>query len=198
MMVGWSCCWHEPYRPHKRELNDMEKLMAKKTVFVTVFAAILCIAGMATHVQADVAPFQLSLTPDIAIHSSTTRIDGVALSIWGENPQRALVLGLINGSSGMSSGVNLGLLANYSENFTGVKVAGFANYCSGRMSGVELAWFNHANELHGVQLGLINFAEKADKGLQIGLINVIKNNIYWFGGMPEQLAPMMLLVNWRY
>ncbi|MDY0212525.1 MAG: hypothetical protein RBR06_05930 [Desulfuromonadaceae bacterium] len=172
--------------------------MTKGTALAAVLAIIFCITGMATHVQADVAPFQLSLTPDIAIHSSTTRIDGVTLNIWGENPQRALALGIINGSSGTSSGVSLGLVANYSENYSGAKIAWFANYCSGRMSGVELAGFNHANELHGVQLGIINYAENVDKGLQIGLINVIKNNVYWFGGMPEQLAPMMLLVNWRY
>ncbi|MFA5701873.1 MAG: hypothetical protein WC913_11415 [Desulfuromonas sp.] len=172
--------------------------MAKTTALATVLAVIFCIAATASHVRADIAPFQLSLTPDIAIHSSTTRINGVTLNIWGENPQRALALGLINGSSGMSSGVSLGLLANYSENYSGVKIAWGANSCSGRMSGLELAIFNHANGLHGVQLGLVNFAENVEKGLQIGLINIMKNNVYWFGGLPEQVAPMMLLVNWRY
>ncbi len=172
--------------------------MAKKIVFAAVLAIIFCITGTATHVMADVAPFQLSLTPDIAIQSRATQINGVSLNIWGENPQRALTLGVINGSSGMSSGLSLAFLTNYAEDYSGAQVAWFVNYCSGRLSGFELAFVNYASELHGMQLGLINFAEKVEKGLQIGVINVMKNNTYWFGGMPEQVAPMMVLVNWRY
>jgi hypothetical protein len=37
-----------------------------------------------------------------------------------------------------------------------------------------------------------------EKGLQVGLFNVIRNNVYWFGGLPNEVAPMMVLVNWRY
>ena len=36
--------------------------------------------------------FQASLTPDLAIYSKTTEIHGLALSIWGENPQHALAV----------------------------------------------------------------------------------------------------------
>jgi hypothetical protein len=38
------------------------------------------------------SPIQLSLTPDIAIESRSTEIDGLSLNIWGENPSTALLL----------------------------------------------------------------------------------------------------------
>ena len=163
-----------------------------------ILGIILGIAVLGGQNHAAAAGFQLSLTPDIAIHPDTTPIEGFSLNVWGENPQRALSLGFINGSSGESSGVSLGLLANYAENYSGAHLAWFANYASGRFSGLQWSVFNYAETLNGVQLGWVNFADTVEKGLQVGLLNVMKNNTYWFGGMPREVAPMMVLVNWRY
>src|SRR5271166_6172696 len=63
--------------------------------------------------------FQASLTPDIAIYPKTTQINGIALDIWGENPQHSFNLGFVNGSTGDSCGFTWGLV-NYSESYTGV------------------------------------------------------------------------------
>jgi hypothetical protein len=169
-----------------------------KNLKILTFTLIFAFSGLSVHAQTMQAPFQLSLTPDIAIHEEDTIIKGVALNIWGENPQRALNLGLINGSSGDSSGVSLGLLANYAEDYSGAHLAWFANYASGRFSGLQWSIFNYAETLKGVQLGWVNFADNMEKGLQVGLLNVIRNNVYWFGGLPNEVAPMMVLVNWRY
>jgi len=163
-----------------------------------ILGFILGIAFLGAHNSAEAAGFQLSLTPDIAIHADTTPIHGVSLNIWGQNPQRALALGFINGSSGDSSGVSLGLLANYAEDYSGAHLSWFANYASGRFSGLQFGAFNYAETLKGVQLGWVNFAENVEKGLQLGLLNVIQDNVYWFGGMPNEVAPMMVLLNWRY
>jgi len=48
--------------------------------------------------------FQASLTPDIAIYPKTTQINGIALDVWGENPQHIPNLGFVNGSTGDSCG----------------------------------------------------------------------------------------------
>lgn len=172
----------------------MGKNMGKKLII----GFVLSLAVFGAHDKAAATGFQLSLTPDIAIHPDTTPINGIALNIWGQNPQRALALGFINGSSHVSSGVSLGLLANYAQDYSGAHLAWFANYTSGRFSGLQLSAFNYATHLNGVQLGLVNFSETVEKGLQVGLLNIMKNNVYWFGAMPEQVAPMMVLVNWRY
>ena len=152
----------------------------------------------ATGAFAETKPFQLSLIPDVAIHTKTTHIQGVSLGIWSENPQTALAFGVVNGSTGNSSGLSLGLLANYAENYEGAQLAWIANYSSARLSGLQMAAFNYAERLHGLQLGFINFAAASDKGVQVGLINVMKSTKAWFGNLPDEVAPVMVFVNWRF
>ncbi|MCF7816980.1 MAG: hypothetical protein K9M54_03770 [Kiritimatiellales bacterium] len=153
--------------------------------------------------------FQASLTPDIAIHSKDTHIKGVALSIWGENPQSALAIGFVNGSSGDSVGLSWGLL-NYAENYKGVQWA-FANCATGKfvgwqggcvnfaedLTGLQTGTVNLANKLTGLQLGMVNYAKTAESGVQIGLVNIIESN-GWFDGLPDELAKGMVFVNWRF
>lgn len=162
--------------------------------------SILTLIGclFATAAFAETQPFQLSLIPDLAVHSRATHIQGVSLSIWGENPQNALALGVVNGSTGVSSGLSLGLLANYAESYEGAHLAWIANYSSGTFSGLQLAAFNYAERLQGLQLGFINYAEACDKGVQVGLINFMKSTKAWFSNFPDEVAPVMVLVNWRF
>lgn len=141
---------------------------------------------------------QLSLIPDIAIHSKGTHIKGATIGIWSENPQTGLALGVVNGSTGASSGISLGLLANYTENYTGAHLAHIANYASGTFKGLQWAAFNYAERLHGVQLGFINFAGSTERGVQVGLINIMKSNQAWFNRLPDEIAPAMIIVNWRF
>jgi len=65
-------------------------------------------------------PFQASLTPAIAVHNRNVMIEGLTLSIWGENPQRGLSVGIANGSKGESAGFSLGFLLNYADSYKGV------------------------------------------------------------------------------
>ncbi len=156
-------------------------------------------------------PFQLSLTPDIAIYNRGQRINGLTIGIWSENPQSALALGIVNGSTGRSSGLSLALILNYADNYKGVHWApvnytkgdflgwqgGIVNYTAGTMKGLQTGVVNYAGSLTGLQLGLINYAETAESGVQIGLVNIIPSN-RWFSGLPNELAPGMIFVNWRF
>lgn len=142
--------------------------------------------------------FQLSLVPDVAIHSQSTHIKGLSLSIWGENPQTAVAIGVVNGSTGESSGISLGFLANYAESYTGAHLAWIANYSAARFSGLQWAAFNYAARLNGLQLGLINFAAATDRGVQVGLVNIMKTNQTWFARLPDEGVPAMVFINWRF
>lgn len=156
-------------------------------------------------------PIQLSLTPDIAIFNRSQRINGLTIGIWSENPQTALALGIVNGSTGRSSGLSLALILNYADNYEGVQWApvnytkgdflgwqgGIVNYTAGTMKGLQTGGVNYAGSLTGLQLGFINYAETAKSGVQIGLVNIIPSN-RWFSGLPNELAPGMILVNWRF
>jgi hypothetical protein len=56
---------------------------------------------------------------------------------------------------------------------------------------------NYGGNLTGLQLGLINYAATAKTGVQIGLVNLIPKN-EWFSELPDELAPGMVLINWRF
>lgn len=177
-----------------------------KKILLIVCLGIIMTAGDA----AAAAMFQLSLTPDIALHDRATRIEGVSLNIWGENEQSSLALGLVNGFKSSSEGAALGLF-NYSDGYTGFQLAGInytngamlgwqmglLDYTVGSMQGIQLGAVNYAGNLKGLQIGLVNYAASAASGIQIGIINIIPTN-EWFTRFPDQIAPGMLLFNWRF
>ena len=51
-------------------------------------------------------PFNLSLTPDVSIYGRNAMIEGMTLSLWGENPQKSFALGLVNGTDRKSTRLN--------------------------------------------------------------------------------------------
>ena len=168
---------------------------------------VLTVATLTANAQ---SVFQASLTPDIAIHSKSTQINGLALSIWGENPQSALALGFINGSTGESQGLTWSLIANYTDSYTGVAWSlvnisndkfegwqgGLVNFSQGSFIGLQTGWINVAQDYEGLQWGLVNYAEKLD-GVQIGFVNVALNNP-WFTEFPDKLATGFPFVNWSF
>jgi hypothetical protein len=176
----------------------------KTTLIISVFVA----GTMVVH-AADDAAFQASLTPSLAIHPSSTQINGLSLSVWGENPQRGVALGFVNGSAGESTGLTWGLY-NYDESYTGVQLGvvnyssksfvggqlGTVNFSQGYFKGVQWGMVNVSQEIHGVQLGTFNYAEQLS-GVQVGLINIACNN-EWFSGFPNQLAKGFPFFNWSF
>jgi hypothetical protein len=159
--------------------------------------AFLC-CFFATGAFAASNSFQARITPDVAIHSRNTRIAGLSLGIWSQNPQDAVTLGIVNGSTGTSTGLSLGFLANYAQNYQGLQLAFLANYAEGQATGVQGAAFNYATSLHGLQLGFINFADSCDKGVQVGLLNIMNQTKGWFTDLPNEVAPGMVFINWRF
>ncbi len=177
----------------------------KKTLAVLATVIIGASSAMAS------TPIQVSITPDAALFDRNEEVNGLALSLWGENPQKALALGIVNGSTGDSVGVSWGILLNYADSYRGVQwapvnyntgdflgwQAGFVNYTEGSMRGLQSGWVNYAGHLTGLQFGVVNFADTADNGVQIGLINILPQN-NWFDDLPDGLAPGMVFLNWRF
>jgi hypothetical protein len=186
----------------------MQKLLAG-------LAAVL----VSSAAMAQTKPFNLSLTPDIAVYDRTDTINGVTLSIWGENEQNSLALGIVNGGTGESAGLSLGIV-NYAESYKGLQwgvvnvtendtfgwqggfcfgvIGSVVNYTGGTLEGLQTGVVNYVGRLKGLQLGLVNYAEKVDAGVQIGVVNIIRQNTGWFTELPNELAPVMILVNWRF
>ena len=156
-------------------------------------------------------PINISITPDVALFTRNVQIDGLLIGLWNENPQRALALGIVNGSTGDSGGLSLALVLNYADDYTGIHwapinytkgdfsgwQAGVLNHAGGTMKGLQTGAVNYAKRLNGLQLGVFNYAETVDAGLQLGLLNIMPQN-EWFTGLPNELAPGMIFVNWRF
>ena len=182
-----------------------EKPIMKRMLIV--LAGLIVVSGALARGQ----PLQVSLTPDVAIFDRSERIEGLCLSLWGENPQSALALGLVNGSTRQSAGLSWAFILNYADSYTGIHWApinytksdflgwqgGFVNYTGVAMKGLQSGFVNYAGRLTGLQFGFVNFAATAQTGAQIGLINLIPQNA-WFRELPDELAPVMIFVNWRF
>lgn len=171
--------------------------------------ALACALACACAVTAADRPFQASLTPDWAICEQSDAITGLAINLWGCNEAHAIALGLINGSFGQSGGFSLGAF-NYADRYHGVQggllnaasdldgcEVGFVNYVTDDCKGWQLGFGNYAGRLSGVQVGFVNMAAQTDTGLQVGFVNLIPQNRRWFGGLPNELAPVMVFLNWR-
>jgi hypothetical protein len=171
--------------------------------------AVAAMAVGAITLRADTA-IQLSLTPKIALYPRTEMVRGLSLSIWGENPQVGLAIGLVNGSTGDSGGVSWGIV-NYAESYEGLQWGainlswenfegwqnGYINIAEGSFTGFQSGLINVCeNSATGFQLGALNYAQELN-GLQIGFVNLSMNNPL-FSEMPDKLAPVFPVLNWSF
>ncbi|MCF7817661.1 MAG: hypothetical protein K9M54_07245 [Kiritimatiellales bacterium] len=175
-------------------------------------------ALVASGALAETESINISLVPDVAIYGRSVMIKGLTLSIWGENPQTGVALGLVNGSTGESVGLSVGLL-NYADGYKGLQwglvnytkqdftgwqggfclgiVGSVVNYTGGAMRGFQCGVVNYAGNLTGLQIGFVNYARTVESGLQIGFVNIMPENA-WFDELPDELAPGMIIANWHF
>ena len=71
------------------------------------------------------------------------------------------------------------------------------NKLTGTVAGILIGAVNCAKRLTGLRRGVFNCAETADGGLQPGRLNMVPQN-EWFTGLPNELAPGMILINGRF
>ena len=185
-------------------------LLAAFVAFAATVRADANAAATSTNASAGEVGFQLSLTPDIAIHPKTITVRGLSLGIWSENPQSSLTLGIVNGSTGQSSGFSWAWGINYAESYTGVHwalvnvstvsftgwQAGAINFSKGSFTGLQSGFVNVAEATTGVQFGCLNYTEKL-RGVQIGFLNIATANP-WFKEFPDKLAPAFPFLNWSF
>lgn len=113
-------------------------------------------------------------------------------SIGGDNTTGMMVSGFMNVTGETASGLQLSGLANITgenlsgmmasgflnvtgRNMNGIQIAGIANISANSLSGMQIGLCNYATQVHGIQLGLINYYRKSMKGLQLGLVNANPN-----------------------
>lgn len=161
-----------------------------KTNRLLVCALVALMMFGALSAVAQDKPIQLSLFAPIQIVPDTKGISGVRLSLlYGKNTHvSGLDWGLVSHcTSGMSKGVQWGLVGLVDNDFTGWQGTA-VNITKNDFEGFQWGIVNYAGHANGFQLGLVNYAMTL-KGLQIGLVNIIKQ-----GGQ----FPVFPIVNWSF
>ena len=163
----------------------------KRTVIMSFAFLLILFSALGTNVKAQERPVQVSLFTPVQIFPENYKITGLRLNIiYGSNASvSGLDIGLINHTTtGVSKGVQWGLVSINDDSFMGWQ-NNFVNITKSKFEGFQWGFVNYGGTVSGFQLGFVNFAETMDKGLQIGLINIIKH-----GGQ----FPFFPIVNWSF
>jgi hypothetical protein len=168
-----------------------------------VLAAALALVPATARAQ---QPFQLSLFNPAQIVGEGQSVSGVRLNViytknasvefvdlgFGFNHttgnQTGIMWALIGNVEGNFTGWQNNLVAITDKRFTGLQMGAFTSNNTGQ--GVQFGWVNVSKGWNGLQLGLVNIADRmVNGGLQIGLVNIIKS-----GGV----APVLPIVNFTF
>lgn len=163
----------------------------KQIKYLLVLLQFVILLVFANKILAQEKPIQLALFNPVQIYSENTSITGLRISLlYGKNTTvSGLDWGLVNHTtSGVSKGVQFGLVGLNDADFMGWQ-NNFVNTTQGRFEGLQWGFVNYAGTVNGVQIGFVNYAENMTKGLQIGLVNIIKH-----GGQ----FPFFPIVNWAF
>lgn len=170
----------------------------------TVLGAALLVA-LPAPLTAQEKPVQVALVTPLQIVPEGQGVRGIRINlIYGRNTAvSGLDIGLVNQTTrGPSLGLQWGLVGLVDGDFTGwqddfvsVTRGRFTGFQSGAVNSAEngtgFQWgaVNIAQTMSGLQLGLVNYAARMNKGVQIGIVNIIKQ-----GGV----LPVMPIVNWSF
>jgi hypothetical protein len=111
------------------------------------------------------------------------------LQIFGEDTSiRWFRLNILYGANEDMSGLDIGLVGHTTGAFSGFGLSS-VNFVEGEARAWQWGIVNVAGTMSGFQLGVVNMATTMTKGLQIGLVNVIKSKESW---------PILPLVNWSF
>lgn len=115
-------------------------------------------------------------------HNYADIYTGAQASLVNEvNSLKGAQLGFFNYAKVQVVGAQLGFVNINDGNTEGAQL-GFINYNAQKVTGAQVGLVNYANELEGVQLGLINWVETSG----------------WFNELPSKLSKGFVFVNWSF
>lgn len=75
-----------------------------------------------------------------------------------------------------TANIQISAVYNDADNVFGAQLSAVSNFTNQKTKGIQLSTlFNYSNTLEGIQFGIVNVADTIKKGVQIGLINIVKN-----------------------
>lgn len=163
------------------------------------------LSALAPPLAAQGKPIQVAVFPPVQLVPENQAVRGIRIDLpYGRNtavsgldigfvnhttrgPSVGLEYGLVNLSDGDFSGWQASLVGITQGKLTGLQT-GAVNSAT-RGEGVQYGLVNISQNMHGLQLGLVNYAARMNKGVQIGLVNIIQQ-----GGV----LPVLPIVNWSF
>ena len=140
-----------------------------------------------------IIPFQFAIVEQLQLVSKDKSITGLKINfVYGSNYDikgidlgivskaqytTAVQLNLMNIVEQEGVGLQVGLF-NLVQYYSGMQLGVF-NLCGSTFTGLQAGLLNHASVCSGMQFGLVNSCSSM-RGIQLGLINVIKKNNFPF------------------
>lgn len=155
------------------------------------FLIVILLLILPKAIEAQDKPVQIAIINPIQLFNENNSITGLRINLlYGRNRSvTGIDFGLINHTTnGTSTGVQWGFVGINNGNFVGWQNDG-VNITHENFEGLQWGIVNYAGSVNGVQIGLVNYAANMKKGLQIGLVNIIKR-----GGQ----FPVFPIVNWAF
>ena len=167
-----------------------------------IASVVLAAVAQPAHAAGD-QPFQLALFDPAQIVKNTKSVTGLRLDLiyckntymhgldvgvvnWTTGDETALQWGAIGYTQGSFTGFQDNVINIVDKRFLGLQWGAFNKSNDGH--GMQAGWVNVTDRMSGVQLGIVNYTKVMDKGLQIGVANIITT-----GGIP-----VLPIVNWRF
>ncbi|HRM90041.1 MAG TPA: hypothetical protein PLK68_06220 [Thomasclavelia ramosa] len=134
------------------------------------------IAGIGNISNNDVEGLQLAGVSN----NNKGKINGAQISgVLNTNLRKITGLqlaGVVNIQADKISGCQLSGIYGIASDIKGVQLSGIMSHTTHDVSGVQISSIlNKARKLNGVQLGIVNIADSIEKGVQVGLFNIVKN-----------------------
>ena len=144
---------------------------------------ILAVLFVTSNLFAQSSPIQLSLWNPIQIVDEANSVGVFRLSLYGVNSgMTGLDLGIWNETRSQTQvGLQWGIVGKSLGGFQGWQ-ANMVNISSNMFEGFQSGWINyHSGKFTGLQFSLVNYAEEMN-GIQLGLINIIQKGGFlpWF------------------
>lgn len=134
------------------------------------------IAGIGNISNNDVEGLQLAGVSN----NNKGKINGAQISgVLNTNMRKITGLqlaGVVNIQGDKISGCQLSGIYGIASDIKGVQISGIMSHTTHDVSGVQISSIlNKTRKLNGVQFGIINIADSIEKGVQVGLFNIVKN-----------------------
>ncbi|MDR0485489.1 MAG: hypothetical protein LBH29_02040 [Elusimicrobiota bacterium] len=153
--------------------------------FVSAIAIVLLFASLSFAVT----PVKLSLWKGLDVPQDDT-LRGIEVGLGSYTPDMTgFIFDLLMNKTDDAAGVQMALIT-ITTNMKGLQW-GFINVSNQEISGVQLGLLNKADKINGLQFGFINLANDL-YGVQIGLINYIGSQT-----LPYNL-PFTIILNFKF